>query len=351
MQTEKARTYTNFHSHIPMTFWLGMGSTPGTHWVSSWWARLIEPIEKLLQPADISILAEMCALFYRDAHITEVWDMYFHEAEIALQMVKHGIKIYAGEVVMTNPPTGFTKCDAITETTRLMEEFQNEPLIQVVMGYIGPYSWASDADMSQACAKLASELRLPVHTHGAGDEGDYQASKELYGTGPIEALKHFGFFDTRIPKIVIAHCGFLDQREVDILTEMRDRVVVALCPRAARNLEYHKCPVERLIERGVTVGIGTDGGSPSGVPNMEEEISLASSAYGVEGDYFRNVNHSDRTPLGPVSENERLRISRSWIACLGDIAHRSGLPKELKEKIVSNALESLPEKIRLEILI
>ena len=203
--------------------------------------------------------------------------------------------------------------------------------------------------MSASCASLAQELGLRVHTHGAGEEGDYQACKELYGMGPVEALQHFGFFDARIPQVVIAHCGFLDKREIEILTEVKDKVLVALCPRAARNLEYGKCPVQKLVERGVRVGIGTDGGSPSGVPDMNEEIAVAAAGYGVPAEYFREINRSALVMPGPVSEVERLRISRAWIDCLRGIARRSSLAPDMQELLVNNGLANLPEFIRREI--
>ena len=327
--------YSNYHTHVGIMFWIGKGAEKDKDWVSTWWDACIGPVESRLTKDDMRVLAGAFALACVDNNISEIWDMYFFEEEIANVLSRYGIKSYIGEAIMTNPPTGYKKLDAIKETERLVEVFRDNDLVVPVVGYIGPYDWASDEEMTIAAAKFARENKIPVHTHGAGDIGDFNDCKKIYGKEPIEALEYYGFFAEEIPEVVIAHCGVLSDKEINILEKYKHKVKVAVCPRAAAKLNYGKAPIQELIKRGVRVVLGTDGCSPSGVPDIKEEIRFASEVYNVDASYFENANKSNRR-LELIAFEERTKIIREWHSCLESLADRAGFDGEKRVEFLKS---------------
>ena len=88
------------------------------------------------------------------------------------------------------------------------------------------------------------------------------------GAGPALLADRCGLFDdarsaaaggpsgtTRRP-VVIAHGVHLDDEEIALLAA-RD-VAVALCPRSNAALDCGEAPLQRLVEHGVRLGLGTD---------------------------------------------------------------------------------------------
>lgn len=316
-------------------FWIGKGAPPKKDWVETWWNPYIGPIENQLTKTDMRILSEASAIAYLDNNISEVWDMYFFEEEIAKSLSKFGIKTYIGEAIMTNPPTGYKGLKAIEETERLIKKFKNHKLIKPVVGYIGPYDWASDIELTKASAELAIKYKIPVHTHGAGNQGDFEDCKRVYGMTPIETIEHFGFFSKEIPETVIVHCAVLNDKEIDILKKYKEKVKIAVCPRAAEKLNYEKAPIKKLIENDIKVVLGTDGASPSGIPSIRKEIDTAVKNHGISREYFENNNKSN-IQTKTISQEERKEIISRFQDCLESLADKANLKGEIRKEFLES---------------
>ena len=78
------------------------------------------------------------------------------------------------------------------------------------------------------------------------------------GAGPALLADRCGLFEglsTRRP-VIVAHGVHLDDEEIALLAA-RD-VAVALCPRSNAMLHCGEAPIQRLVEHGVRLGLGTD---------------------------------------------------------------------------------------------
>ena len=133
-----------------------------------------------------------------------------------------------------------------------------------------PYTVSLDA--YQALAGLG----LPVATHL--NESPAELEWLLHGTGPMELFRELlvapaGTTGIRLlaehgllgPNVVAAHCVVVDEEEIGLLAA--HRVGVAHCPRSNGVLGCGIAPVEKLLDAGITVGIGTD--SPASTPSFD----------------------------------------------------------------------------------
>ncbi len=127
----------------------------------------------------------------------------------------------------------------------------------------------------------AFALGVPMATHFA--ESDAEREWVSSGTGPfaehlppkrapnsIRELARRGLLSSRL---TAAHCVVLDEEEIELLAE--HRVSIAHCPRSNALLGCGVAPLRDLLDRGLTVGIGTD--SPASTPSFDifDELRFA----------------------------------------------------------------------------
>jgi len=121
---------------------------------------------------------------------------------------------------------------------------------------------------------LANEQQLPVAMHLAESREELQLLHE--NTGPFrELLQERSMWDGNIfsrgcepldylqilaqaPRSLVIHGNYLAQHEIQFIAERRDRMSVVYCPRTHAYFEHEPYPLQRMLDAGVLVAIGTD---------------------------------------------------------------------------------------------
>ena len=142
--------------------------------------------------------------------------------------------------------------------------------VQLGVSPHAPYTVSLDA------YKALVGLGLPVATHL--NESPAEVEWLLHGTGPMELFRELlvapaGTTGIRLlaehgllgPNVVAAHCVVVDEEEIGLLAA--HRAGVAHCPRSNGVLGCGIAPVEKLLDAGIAVGIGTD--SPASTPSFD----------------------------------------------------------------------------------
>jgi 5-methylthioadenosine/S-adenosylhomocysteine deaminase len=135
---------------------------------------------------------------------------------------------------------------------------------------------ASDA-LCTGAMELAERYDVGFATHSNVDREDIEAHQLLFGSRPIERFEGLGILNRRF---LGTHMGHLSDREVDLVTERRATAVH--CPSASMRLAYGAMTLGKfpeLIERGATVGLGTDGPAASCFLDMFRVVGLAATAH------------------------------------------------------------------------
>jgi 5-methylthioadenosine/S-adenosylhomocysteine deaminase len=125
---------------------------------------------------------------------------------------------------------------------------------------------------------LGREFGIGVHMHIAESKPDVMAAIDHYGKTAVIHLQNLGMLG---PRFVAAHSVWLDDDDMARFAD--NAVLVAHNPAANMKLGSGLAEVRRLMERGVTVGIGTDGSRSSDNQNMFEAMRLASFTSRVVG--------------------------------------------------------------------
>ena len=139
----------------------------------------------------------------------------------------------------------------------------------------------SDAFWKDAAA-LAREHGVGLHTHLAESKLQAVAGMERYGCTLTEHLDRLGVL---APNLTAAHGVWLDDDDVRRLADRG----CSIAHNPGSNMRYGSglAAVRRMLDAGVTVGIGTDSRSCSDNLNMFEAMRLASFTSRVRGPDYR----------------------------------------------------------------
>src|SRR5207247_9445418 len=129
---------------------------------------------------------------------------------------------------------------------------------------------AASPDMIRSGAKLAAEFDVPFHIHVAEGRYEHEQSMEQHGLSPVAYLDSLGVLSHRT---VMVHCVWVDQADLAIMGDRGVRVVHN--PSATTFLGDGIAPVREMLELGVPVCLGTDGGCTNSRQSVFEEMRMA----------------------------------------------------------------------------
>jgi len=124
---------------------------------------------------------------------------------------------------------------------------------------------------------LADRLGVGIHSHVAAIFGENEAIKERFGVRSLERYRELGLFG---PNLYLVHMGYPNEQEVEWLKA--DDVKVAHCPSASMHGAYgvvQNKMMPRMVERGITVSLGTDSATAGRYLDMVRVMYLASCAH------------------------------------------------------------------------
>ena len=127
------------------------------------------------------------------------------------------------------------------------------------------------AEMFRAAADLAAEFDTGIHTHSSESIWVVQESLKQFGRRPIEEFHNRGILG---PRTLVAHCVWLDDREIALLAQTGTSV--AHCPCSNMKLSSGPARIGDLRRAGIAVGLGSDGEKENNNLDLLEEMKFAS---------------------------------------------------------------------------
>jgi 5-methylthioadenosine/S-adenosylhomocysteine deaminase len=151
----------------------------------------------------------------------------------------------------------------------LWEALSDDPLVSVQPA---PHSLhAAAPETIRVALELAAELGTPCHLHLAEARYERDLISRRYGLTPVRLLHKEGLLD---PSLVTIHTVWADDDELDLLADGGAGVVH--CPGANGFLGDGMARVPEMLERGISVALGPDGGCANNRQSVLDEMRLAS---------------------------------------------------------------------------
>ena len=258
--------FVNAHSHLEYAVYSGFGDgLPFTPWIVLHTER-----KARIGVPEMETIARLGAAECLASGITTIGDCSFSGAaatacaELGLRAIVY-IEVFSQDGLTTQMRTRYEAHRARIE----------DVLSDRVRIGISPHSLYT---ASQELWEEAAALGLPMATHLEESEAEREWLQT--GTGPfadypivrtsLDALAEGGLLSTRL---TAAHCVYVDDNEIALLRE--HGVSVAHCPRSNALLGCGIAPLRKLLDAGITVGLGTD--SPASTPSFDmfEELRAA----------------------------------------------------------------------------
>jgi 5-methylthioadenosine/S-adenosylhomocysteine deaminase len=151
----------------------------------------------------------------------------------------------------------------------LRDQYRDHDRIDVGFGPHSTYM-VSEKTLSRV-AMLAEELDAPIQIHLHETREEVLTSVERSGLRPIDFLEQVGLLGPRTQCVHMTALG-----EQDIETVATHGAHVVHCPRSNLKLGSGICPVQKLLDRGINVALGTDGAASNNRLNMLGELQTAS---------------------------------------------------------------------------
>ncbi len=118
---------------------------------------------------------------------------------------------------------------------------------------------------------LAEEFDTGLHTHSSESIWEVQESLKRFGRRPLEVFHQRGILTERT---VVAHCVWLDDREIQLLAQTG--TAVAHCPCSNMKLSSGPARIGAMHAAGVVIGLGSDGEKENNNLDLVEEMKFAS---------------------------------------------------------------------------
>ncbi|MFK5605485.1 amidohydrolase [Haloferax volcanii] len=254
----------NAHCHVAMTLLRGYADDKP---LDAWLREDIWPAEGALTPEDVRAGAELGLVEMIKSGTTGFADMYFHVPEIAAAVEEAGLRARLGHGVVT---LGKDDADAradIDESLDVAREFDGAADGRIRTAAM-PHSLTTVAE-EYLCEFVADahDEGIPVHYHANETTDEVDPIVDERGERPLSYAKDLGMLTG---DDFLAHGVHVDDAEIDLLADAGTGVVH--CPASNMKLASGMAPVQKLLDAGVTVGLGTDGAASNNDLDMFDEM-------------------------------------------------------------------------------
>jgi 5-methylthioadenosine/S-adenosylhomocysteine deaminase len=238
-----------------------------------WLSESVWPREALLTDEDVYWGMTLGAAELLANGTTTTCEQYRHPAPVAEAVLDAGIRaVYTpGIFEVPGSPDGPGQHWEVllTEACELFDALEGSAG-RLHLGF-GPHAvYTVPPEGLRTIAAEAARRDALVQIHLSETAAECDVVRDRYGMSAPALLADVGALDGRV---LAAHAVWLDDEEIDLLAA-RD-VAVAHCPGSNGKLGSGVARVPRLLERGVRVGLGTDGPASNDDLHLWDEMRLA----------------------------------------------------------------------------
>ncbi len=250
--------FKNAHTHSAMTFLRSKADDSSLH---DWLFNEIFPRENNLHKGCVRELTKVAILEYLTSGITGVVDQYFFPEEFEETCKEIGFR--AVSLAMYDP-------DSRSKETCLKLCEANKDKYSLVKYVIGLHSeYTPSEEMFNVTSELLKETKLPYYVHLSETASEVEECYQRRGVSPMEFFESRHFFDNGG---AIFHGVYLNDHDIELIK--KHDVIVVSNPSSNMKLASGVCEVSKLLEKGVTIALGTDGPASNNALDMFREMYL-----------------------------------------------------------------------------
>lgn len=254
----------NSHTHLSMTFFRNwQDNVAHLHdWLTKIW-----PIEEKLVYDDVltgSLLGIAESIM---AGTTCFSDMYFFAPATCEAVLATGIKANIGLTMFGDLRSSEAR---IADNWLLLEDYKKRSDRRITID-IAPHAlYTCSGETYRYASKFAADNGCRLHTHASETKKEVDDCKAVHGCSPIEYLDRLNCLGATT---YLAHCVHVDDHDMDLIAKRGSHVIHN--PSSNCKLASGAAPITRLLDRKVSVALGTDGASSNNSLDIFQEMRLA----------------------------------------------------------------------------
>ena len=259
--------FVNGHTHAAMTLFRGYG---GDLPLMEWLERMIWPAEAHLTDEDVYWGTRLACLEMIRTGTVKFWDMYWHPAAVARAVEDSGVRATVG-LPLIDGLDGKTARELRDEALRSLDELTGHgPRVGASLAPHGIYT-VSEESLAWI-AETAANRELPVQLHFLEIEDEVVSLWKRTGEHPGAYLERLGMLS---PRTVLAHGVWMSDHDLDLVAEHGS--VLVTNPVSNLKLAVGRLfPYAKVRERGIAIGIGTDGASSNNGLDLLQDVKVLS---------------------------------------------------------------------------
>lgn len=248
------------HTHTAMVF---LRSYADDLPLQDWLYNKVFPHEAKLTPEAVYQFTRLGIMEYLSSGITASFDMYYHNEAYAKANVDCGFR-----TVICSAMNDFDADPTNIEREYLRFNSYNE-LVSYKLGIHAEYT--TGLERMEYMASLAEKYQAPCYMHCCETKAEVEGCLERHGLTPPQLLDRMGLFRYGGGGF---HCVWMSGEDIELFA--RKGIYAVTNPASNVKLASGIAPVDKLLDAGVPMAIGTDGAASNNALDMFREMYLAS---------------------------------------------------------------------------
>lgn len=253
--------FKNAHTHTAMTF---LRSCADDMPLDRWLNEQVFPREARLTDEMVYVFSVLGIMEYLTSGVTSSFDMYFHNEAYVRANTDTGFR-----TVLCASMNDFDSDPTNVEREFLRYNAHNE-LVSYRLGIHAEYT--TSVERIRYMASLAEKYKAPCFTHLCETRRETEDCIRRTGKTPAKYLDELGFFNYGGGAF---HCVYLSEDDVRLFREKGLWAVT--CPASNLKLASGIAPIQRYIDAGLKLAIGTDGAASNNALDMFREMYLVTA--------------------------------------------------------------------------
>ena len=258
----------NAHCHVAMTLFRGYGEDLP---LQEWLETRIFPAEERLTHESVLLGTKLGIAEMIRGGVVSFTDMYMFEDAVAEAVLETGVKANVSRSIASFDESIPAKDDfRLAESIDLYNRYHGAGEGRILVDFSLHAEYTNHAACCRYVVEEAKKRGIRMQLHLSETKKEHEECKARRGKTPAEFFLDCGVFD--LPTTA-AHCVWAEDSDLDIFRDKQ--VFVAHNPVSNLKLGSGIMPLQKFLDRGVTVALGTDGTASNNCLDLLREMQTA----------------------------------------------------------------------------
>jgi len=290
----------NAHTHISMNLLRGLADDLK---LLTWLQDHIWPAEAaVISPEFVMDGALLAMAELIRGGVTTFNDNYFYMKDLAEIVSQVGMRAVLAECFFKfSTPWSPTPDASFARSEELVDFCKTTETIYPAIFPHAPYS--TDIPLLEKLSAFANKHDLLVHTHLMESQMEIDESIKEHGKRPIKLWHELGLIHD---KTIAVHMTHVNDEDLDIIVKAGASTVH--CPESNMKLASKVSPVQKMLDMGINVALGTDGAASNNDLDMFGEMKSAAFLSKVSTDNPESLNAQTVIEMATINGAKALHL-------------------------------------------